>query len=213
MTVTPFDTNLFQQLTPYFTEQTFTLLSEKKQFRRKTAVGFQNIVLSSVSYATDTVLDVNFGVRNDQIEQIAQQFLNNLPDFRPDVNTFLLSIGRFSGLPYNRYKIHSDHELTAVCRQIKAFFDTQGLPFLEQNCTLASLDSLLNSQPALPCLYVYNQTHRCYKGLVAAHLNHNPNYDALVDVYRHALVQLTQNPHEQVNFERLITYLAHYSAN
>lgn len=213
MTVTPFDTNLFQRLTPYFTEHAYMLLSEKKQFRRATAFGFQNIVLSSVWYPTDTVLEVTFGVRNNQIEQIAQQFLNNLPDFRPDVNTFLLSIGRFNGFPYARYKIHSEQELASICGQIKSFFKTHGFDFLAHHYTLSALDNLLNDQPTLPCRYIYNQTHRCYKGLIAARLNHNPNYDALVDVYRHTLVQLTQNPHEQLNFERLITFLAHYSAN
>ena len=213
MIITPFDTNLFQQLTPYFMGYTYALLPEKKQFRRETAFGFQNIVLSSVCYPTDTVLEVNFGVRNNQIEQIAQQFLNNLPDFRPDVNTFLLSIGRFNGLPYARYKIHSENELASICRQIKSFFETHGFNFLAHNYTLSALDKLLNEQPNLPCRYVYNQTHRCYKGLIAARLNHNPNYDLLLAVYRQALVQLTQNPHEQLNFERLITFLAHYSAN
>lgn len=213
MAVTPFDTNLFQQLTPYFSEYTYNLLSKKKQFRRETVLGFQNIVLSSVCYPTDTVLEVNFGVRNDQIEQIAQQFLNNLPDFRPDVNTFLLSIGRFNGFQYARYKIHSESELVTICGQIKSVFESRGFDFLAHHHTLYALDTLLNEQPALPCRYVYNQTHRCYKGLMAAHLNHNPNYGELVDIYRHTLVQLTQNPHEQLNFKRLISFLAHYSAN
>ena len=70
MTLSPFETNLYQKLAPFFTEHGYTFLPEKKQFRRMVPSGFQNIVLSSVFQTADTVLDVNFGGRNEQIEQI-----------------------------------------------------------------------------------------------------------------------------------------------
>ena len=214
MTTTPFETNLYHQLAPFFTDHEYTLLSEKKQFRRTTNRGFQNIILSSVFYSSDTMVDVNFGCRHEQVEQIAQQFLNNLPDLRPDANTLIVSIGRFSGSQCFRYKIHSDKELPEICEQIEHFFDKQGFEFLSTACTLPTLDRLLNEFPAQPCQYVYNQTHRYYKGLIAARLNHNPHFDGLIDCYRHLLTDQTQNRYEQVHFERLIAYLQHYySAN
>lgn len=213
MTITPFETNLYQQLAPFFAQRGYVLLPEKKQFRRVTENGFQNIILSSVFYTEDTLLEVNFGCRNEQVEQIAQQFLNNLPDYRRDANTCLMSIGRFNGFQYFRYKIHSEEELREVCEQIEQFFTAWGFSFMDTAATLANLDQLLNDQPDQPSQYVYNQTHRCYKGLVAASLNHNPHFDGLVDGYRNLLRRLTQNPHEQLHFERLINYLQHYSAN
>lgn len=213
MTLSPFETHLYQQLAPFFTEHGYTLLPEKKQFRRTVQSGFQNIILSSVFQTADTVLDVNFGGRNEQIEQIAQQFLNTLSDSRLDANTLLLSIGRFSGFQHFRYKIHAADELAEVCEQIELFFTTRGFDFLETSSRLPTLDRLLNERPNEPCQYLYNQTHRCYKGLIAARLNHNPHFDGLVDSYRHLLIRLTQNPYEQLHFERLITYLQHYSAN
>ena len=78
MTLTPFETRLYEQLTPFFDDHGFDLLPEKKQYRLTTPTGFQNVLLSPAYYGTETVLDVNFGCRHDQIEQIAQQFLNNL---------------------------------------------------------------------------------------------------------------------------------------
>lgn len=213
MTITPFETNLYQHLAPFFTDHEYALLTEKKQFRRTTTSGFQNIILSSVFYSSDTMLDVNFGCRHEQVEQIAQQFLNNSPDLRSDANTLIVSIGRFSGAQYTRYKIHSAEELPEVCERIEEFFDKQGFDFLAASCTLPTLDRLLNESPGQPCQYVYNQTHRCYKGLIAARLNHNPHFDGLIDSYRHLLIHQTQNPYEQIHFERLISYLQHYSAN
>lgn len=213
MTITPFETNLYQHLAPFFTDHEYALLSEKKQFRRTTNSGFQNIILSSVFYSDDTMVDVNFGCRNEQVEQIAQQFLNSQPDLRADSNTLIMSIGRFSGTQYFRYKIHSEAELSGVCEQIEQFFDQQGFDFLATACSLPTLDRLLNEFPSQPCQYVYNQTHRCYKGLIAARLSHNPHFDGLIDSYRQLLMHQTQNRYEQIYFERLIAYLQHYSAN
>jgi hypothetical protein len=213
MTTTPFETNLYQHLTPFFAEHAYALLPEKKQYRRTTAIGFQNVLLSPSFYGEETMLEVNFGCRNDQVEQIAQQFLNNLPDYRPDANTLIVSIGKFNGFQYFRYKVHSDEELSDICDQIEQFFATKGFNFLDNACTLSTLDRLLNEHPSQPCQYVYNQAHRCYKGLIAAQLNHNPHFDGLIDSYRHLLIRQTQNPYEQLHFERLISYLQHYSAN
>jgi len=213
MTLTPFETKLYQHLTPFFEQRRYGLLPERKQYRRMTDSGFQNVILSPAYYGDETMLEVNFGCRIEQVEQIAQQFLNNLTDYRPDANTLIISIGKFEGLHYFRYKIHSDDELAHTCGQIEEFFETKGFDFLETSCTLPTLDRLLNEHPALPSLHMYNQTHRCYKGLIAARLNHNPQFDSLIDSYRQLLIRQTQNPYEQLHFERLVTYLQHYSAN
>lgn len=213
MTTTPFETNLFEALTPFFQEHSFVLLPDKKQYRRTTPIGFQNIILSPSFYGNETILEVNFGCRNNQIEQIAQQFLNNIPDFRTEANTLILSIGKFNGFQYFRYKIHSEDDISDICSQIEQFFVTKGFEFLEKSGSLSALDRLLNEYPAQPCQYLYNQTHRCYKGLIAARLDYNPYFDGLIDSYRHLLIRQTQNPHEQLHFERLISYLHHYSAN
>ncbi|WP_460948626.1 hypothetical protein [Spirosoma daeguense] len=213
MTFTPFETNLYQCLAPFFARHQFTWLPEKKQFRRKTAIGFENVMLSPVFHGNETMLDVHVGCRNEQVEQIAQQFLNNMLELRPEANTLLVSVGKFTGFQFVRYVVHSGDELRTICEQIEDFFTKAGFDFLTTSCSLSTLDRLFNEQPSFPCQYVYNQTHRCYKGLITARLNHNAHFDGLVDSYRHILFHQTQNPYEQVHFERLIAYLRHYSAN
>ncbi|TAE32602.1 MAG: hypothetical protein EAZ91_04645 [Cytophagales bacterium] len=213
MTLTHFETNLYQKLTPFFDEQQFALLPEKKQYRKTTATGFQNSILSPAFYGAETLLDVNFGCRNEQVEQIAQQFLNNLADFRIDANTLIVSIGKFRNIPYFRYKIATDEQFDVACADIQDFFVESGFALMQQASTMQGIDALLNEQPNQPSRYVYNQTHRCYKGLIAARLSHNARFDGLVDSYRHQLTKLSQNPYEQINYERLVSYLLHYSAN
>ena len=213
MTITPFETNLFRHLTHFFADNQFVLLADKKQFRKTTATGFQNVIFSPSFYQNEVWLEVHFGCRNDQIEQIAQQFLFSLPDYRLDADTILISIGKFNGIPHHRYKIRNGDDLHQVGEQIQSFFSTKGFAFLNTSCTLPALDEIFNLAPTEPCLYMYNQLHRCYKGLITARLNNNPNFNELIDQYRQMLCRQTQNSHELLHFERLIAYLLHYSAN
>jgi hypothetical protein len=213
MTLTPFETDLYQRLNPFFGEFGYALLPDKKQFRHQTDTGFQNVILSPAFYGDETWLEVNFGCRSEQIEQIAQQFLNNLPDYRPDANTLIVSVGKFNDLKYFRYKVISSDDMADVCEAIKLFFAETGFSFLAHACSLPTLDRVLNQQPNLPCKFVYNQAHRCYKGLIAARLNHHPHFEGLADAYRLILNRHTQSPHELANFNRLVAYLQHYSAN
>lgn len=213
MTITPFESDLYGRLAPFFERHGYALLNEKKQFRFTTDTGFQNVILSPAFYGAETWLDVNFGCRNEQIEQIAQQFLNNLPDFRPDANTLIVSVGKFNDVKYFRYKIITSEDLTDACDAIQSFFDESGFAFLTSTASLPMLDRVLNQHPGLPCKFVYNQIHRCYKGLIAARLNHHPHVAGLADAYRLSLSRQTHNPYELANFERLVAYLQHYSAN
>ncbi|MEZ0611438.1 hypothetical protein ACAW74_23200 [Fibrella sp. WM1] len=213
MILTPFETSLYRQLARFFGDYEFALLPEKKQFRRITPTGFQNVILSPSYYGDTTLLDVNFGCRNEQVEQIAQQFLPTLTDFRSDANTLLISIGKYQQVTPPRYSIRSDFELESVCQQIMDFFKNDGFQQLNEACSLRSLDRILNDDPAHPCPYVYNQTFRCYKGLTVASLTHNPHFLGLIDLYRHQLDRQSPNAYEQINFDRLVAYLQHYSAN
>ncbi|AKD55690.1 hypothetical protein [Spirosoma radiotolerans] len=213
MTSTSFETLLYQHLTPLFQRHQFVLLPEKRQYRNLTDAGFQTVMLFPTFYDHETILDVQLGCRNDQVEQIAQQFQTSQAISRPDANTLTAFITQFADYSSARFSIHSEKELLAVCDQIEQFFVSVGFDFLTASCALPAIDRLLNGQPEQLCPYVPNQMHRCYKGLIAASLNHNRHFKDLVDTYRHVFVQQTQNSYEQIRFERLIAFLQHYSAN
>lgn len=213
MTSISFDSLLYQYLTPFFQRHQFLLLPEKRQYRKTTDTGFQSIAFYPTFYDHKTLLDVQLSCRNDQVEQIAQQFQASQAISSSDANTLTASIAQFNGFSSVQFTIRSEHELQSVCHQLERFFISLGFDFLATSCSLASVDRLLNGQPDQPCPYVYNQMHRCYKGLITASLIHNEHFDELVDTYRQVFVQQTQNPYEQVRFERLVSFLHHYSAN
>lgn len=213
MTSISFETTLHQHLTPFFEAHQFRLLNDKKHYRKATEIGFQQVVLTPTFYANEIILDIRLACRNEQVEQIAQQFLTNQALIRPDTSTLHVPIGQFNDFFDVRLSIRSEKEIHSVCQKIEHFFTTVGFDFLSTACTLPALDRLLNGQLGQPSLYVYNQMHRCYKGLITASLNHNTQFDHLIDTYRHLLIHQTQNRHEQIRFEQLIAYLQYYSAN
>jgi hypothetical protein len=213
MLTSPFDTELYEKLSTFFTGYGFDLLPERKQFRKVTDIGFQNVILSSTDYEEETWLEVNVGLRHDQIEWAAQQFLGNLDEFREDANTLVISIGKFNDVHYFRYKILNHDDLDDACDQIKGFLEEEGFRFLEEHQHLDALHHLFNDEPTRPCKYVYNQVHRCYKGLTAARLINSPHFLRLSDVYRNQLVRQGATMQDLHNYERLLSYLLYHSVN
>ena len=216
--ITPFETELYEKMGDFFARHDFVPMPEKKQFRKVTETGFQNAIFSVTPYDTETWLEVNFGLRHERVEQVAQQFLGNLEEFRADANTLVVSIGKFNDAQYFRYKIGHDEpsgrsELHDTCLEIQEFFLERGFTFLDHHESLAALHRLFNAEPTKPCKYLYNQVHRGFKGLIASRLVNSDDFLPLSDLYRNQLVRLGASFHELHQYERLLSFLLYHSVN
>ncbi|WP_428659148.1 hypothetical protein [Runella sp.] len=209
------EAKLYYALYDFFEAEGFRLLMDKKQFRKNTPAGFTNIIFSVSEYEkeNDAWVEVHIGCRNEQVEQIAQQFLNsNSVDFRSDANTLIISTGKYNNVNYFRYKIQNDEDLADACESIREFMQSSGFSFLSTINSVSDIDSLLNLLPHKPSKFLYNQVHRCYKGIVAAKLNNSPQLERLTETYRRYLAKFG-NEAERHNYERLVAYLNYYGKN
>jgi hypothetical protein len=213
MLVKPFETALYEKLRLFFEKQSFELMADKKQFRKVTPTGFQNVIFTASSYDDEVWLEVNFGCRNNQIEQIAQQFLGNTRDYWTDSNTIVISIGKYNDAKYFRYKIMTEPDVEDVCDIVKDFLLQDGFPFIKESDNLISLSELLNKNIHKPCKYVYNQVHRSFKGIISAKLVHDENFLDIADKHRNNLVKIGATPEELLTFERLLSFLLYLSVN
>lgn len=213
MLVKPFEIALYEKLSSFFKQHDFVLLADKKQFRKVTPRGFQNVIFTATSYDDEIWLEVNFGCRNNQIEQIAQQFLGNSRDFWKESNTIVVSIGKYNDAKYFRYKIMTQPDIEDVCDIVKDFLILEGFPFLEVSDNLDSLNAIFNKQPHRPCKYVYNQVHRSFKGIINAKLVHDENFLDLTDKHREHLIRIGATQEELLTFERLLSFLLYHSPN
>lgn len=207
------ETSLYQQLKEYFSLHAFKLLPEYKQFRKDTDIGFQNIIISVTKYDKEIIVEVNIGVRVNLVEDFAQQFLDVPIEYRQHANTIITSIGKLSNTKYLRYKIENEEDVNTCYEAIRDFMHEQGFAFLDYACRLANLDVLLNEKPHKASTHVYNQTHRCFKGIIVAKLNNNPLFFELIDKHQQALEKLKVGEVEMEKYMKLVNFLLYLSLN
>lgn len=213
MLVKPFESDIYEKLRLFFDLQGYVLMPDKKQFRKLTDTGFHNVIFTTTTYENEVWLEVNFGCRNHQLEQIAQQFLGNTRDFWADSNSLVVSIGKFNNAKYFRYKMASSSDVLDVCEEVKDFLITQGFPFLKNSETLPNLYEIYNKTPTKPCKFLYNQVHRCFKGIISAKLTYSEDFLNLADIHRDNLMSIGATDEELLTFERLLSYLLYLSMN
>jgi hypothetical protein len=204
---------LFLNLESFFEKQDFDLLLEKKQFRKNTEQGFQNIILSISKYEQESLIEFNIGVRLDIVENLVNQFTQHLIDFQADTNTLLTSMGRLLNEPFLRFKVKSEDDLFQVCQKLCKFMTEQGFSFLEQVSHSPTLDQVINRNPEQAHPYFYNSYHRALKGITLAKLNYNPDFEGLAQTYYQQLIRKNAPPSQQENFQKLYRYLHNFSVN
>jgi hypothetical protein len=214
MVISNFEQRLFTKLSRSFEPLGFELLIEKKQLRRPLTNGdFESIIFSVSPYEeNDYWIETNFGVRKEQVETLVQQFLTNRQDFQDDTMTWNTSIGKFKGLKYFRHKVKNNLTFNSTIDEITDFFVKSGLPFMEKHRTFAGIDSLFNPNPETDSRFIYNQVHRCFKGLATAKLLDSTDFHSLIDTYRFNVIKLG-NDEEIERFEQFVSFLLYYNPN
>ena len=127
-----FETKFYDQLDSFFQLHGFGFLTDQNQYRKSTQNGFQNIIFSISESHNVFWVEVNFGVRLEFVEQIAQHFLNNSFGYRPAANTLVISIGKFLEKKYFRYKVSNEEDFDLVTQEIRSFFEVKGFAFLKK---------------------------------------------------------------------------------
>ena len=205
--------SLYNHLTHFLSKRSFALLADYKQFRKETSTGFQNVIISSSRYAEELWIEVNLGVRVDMIEDLAQQFLDIPTEYRQHANTLITSFGRLSDTKYLRYKIVNQEDVEICFEAIKDFMNDRGFEFLEYASHIKNLDFIFNEKPHKPSKYLYNQTHRCFKGVIIAKITDNPEFLKLLDQYQSVLERMQTSDREMENYMRLVNFLLYLSLN
>ncbi|MEM6767158.1 MAG: hypothetical protein AAF655_19630, partial [Bacteroidota bacterium] len=165
-------------------------ISAKQQFRRTDFVGFQNCLFNISTYEDVIILEVQLGIRIQEVEDIVFPYTRSSLSFKNDSHTLLISQAKLIGTSIKRYKVRDVYELDYAIHQLNNFLWSQGFPFLDENRSLAKAESLLNAHPRSPSLFFHNQFHRCLKGITAAYLIKRPDRHKLADIYASNLKKL-----------------------
>ncbi|MEM6966532.1 MAG: hypothetical protein AAF573_17340 [Bacteroidota bacterium] len=204
---------LYEAIAAYCEPKGFELVSSKNQFRKKTPLGFQTIILSLGVLPKSTLFEVHLGIRNDAIEKLAFQFTNSLALFQRDSMTLVSSIARLQNIPYQRFEIVKATDVDPAIENVITYMEQEGLGWLEKYQSLQTIHEALNSLPLSKTKLMSNQIYRCFRGLVAAKLTNQPNYAEIEKAYDAFLIDLYIPEYQLATFEKLKNYLRNFSAN
>lgn len=207
-----FEANLLLILSDFLFKKDFDLILEKKLFRKEFDFGFQSIIPSVSLHQGEAFIEIHLGIRHHQVEELLVQFTNHPTIYQTDTHTIIASIGKLLGKKYFRYKAKTEEDLYQVGNEIQGFMDQEGFHFLNHT-QLQKLNELVNAQPEQNSLYIYNNYHRCLRGIILAKMTHNLNFEQLGVIYLKRLKVLAV-PDEQIqSFKRLVSFLAKFSFN
>ncbi len=191
----------------------YTFASSLHQFRRVTPFGFSCYILSFSVYEDACIGELHVGIRHDAVENMVFRFTNGVRGFQPDCMTLVTPLAKLKGLKRDRVEIQEMDAVKACACQWLKDIQEHGQSFVEECSTLAQLDALLNATPLSPVAYIHNQTYRCFRGLVVAHLNQRRDLPALVQTYRKSLQTRATPEFVLQRFDVLSQFLLQYSLN
>ncbi|MDR2992409.1 MAG: hypothetical protein LBV11_00995 [Bacillus cereus] len=116
----------------------------------------------------------------DNIQQIIlneERIIENYATIGTNISSY------FGELNY-RYHIKTIEDVKEWGKIVRKFYNEYVLPFFEKYSTVEAIDKLLNDNPSEKVIYCSDLSWRIIKGLIAAKLNNNPQYNDLRNYYK-----------------------------
>ena len=173
-------------------------------FHKGTLFGYNQVYLSTV--VEDRVLRITpfFYVRVNSVNMVANPFLG-CPEKLYGCNPTLGANLRNLGLAEDHLMVKTAGDVEASLFIFEDIVESRVLPFFNAFYSAARLDEELNRDGRPTNLFLNEIIERPVVGTVAAMLNRNKRFSALVDYYRHKLLLTT--PKIEENYESLLKWL------
>ena len=207
--------NIQQALSPRFELKGFESIVHPRnlQFKRKFEGGFQSCFFTVLERNKTFWIELSVGVRIDIVEKLANQFTLILEDYQSESHTIMSTYGRILGKPYFRFKVETEEEFVMACEKMRDFLEEIGFDFMQDNSQIVAVDKLINRYPEKPSRFIFNESHRCIKGVIIAQMAQNPQLKTLIQAYHIVLQKHLLGDKMLPQYERLIKYLSAFSVN
>lgn len=191
----------------------YQFLPEWNQYRQPFPGGFRSIILSVTVYEEGRTLEAHLGIRIHGVEQLVYPLLNMPSGFRDQSMTLVTPLNKVMGEETVREIAESIQDEDRLLLQMHTQLNKKGFSFLRQCSSIKALDELFNEQPMQHLMLINNQYHRCFRGLVLAHLAQRKDFNELVAIYRSQLFRDGAIEPIRNNYEKLVSFLESYSPN
>lgn len=173
-------------------------------FHKGTLFGYHQVYLSAAVEGRMLRITPFFYVRVNSVNMFANPFLG-CPEKLYGCNPTIGANLRNLGLGEDHLEVKTNGDVEASLFIFEDIVESKVLPFFNAFYSAARLDEELNRDERPTNLYLNEIIERPVVGTVAAMLNRNKRFSALVDYYRHKLLLTT--PKIEENYEDLLKYL------
>lgn len=194
-----------------FIQQGFVYKKTINQFEKMQAGNTSIFNILITAWSKHFSIDVRLYISQKKIEEIYEssvgkshkitigntiERINASPDGRAVVNGDLV------------INLYFDDDVEAAVESLENYYNTIAKPYFEKYQDLKSIDDIINNPPFehSPAHVGLGLDERCMKGLIAARLVDNPNYEQLVSTYDEA-IKRTMNEESIENYYKVKEHL------
>jgi hypothetical protein len=201
MKLTEVDAAFYDGLRAILVPAGFKARKSDFSFKRPKDFGYQEVIFAVLDYKPKFVFLFSIAMRFDVIESVVAQCSGMSVESRSEAVTANIKPGYFTGKDA-RLAVYTPEDIEQAVAQTRALLDQYYFPFLDRCSDLASVELLLNHDPAYRL--VGDLEDRAVHGVVAAALCQRPDFEEIVTHYRQELSGFVEPIRNR--FEAAVTY-------
>ena len=184
----------------------FTLDSKLLHYVKLFDEGKQVIFFHHVSNSDSNCIEVQLGIRIDEVEEIINQFLPSLGDFSERSTTLIMPLDQINAKMQRRYFIEEEEDIALVLKQIENHLVKDGFKWLDQYSNPNHLEAYFNNNPDQEFI-TQNFTYRSARAITLCKLYNPDSYQENKKAYLDKLEEMMVTPFTLASFLNLLDYL------
>lgn len=168
-----------------------------------------NIKTGERGFLLEPYADINISLIEEYYKEVTLNTeLKNEWDFITIGNSIADLVANPDGINRKRNQrlnllIFEERDIQPVVIELLKQFKQVALPYFLANNKIKRVDELLNVHPKEYSVHMYNDIFRFIKGLIAAKLNNNANFDNLMSIYNKLIIERDMPEYCMVELDRL----------
>ncbi|AFL85445.1 hypothetical protein Belba_2914 [Belliella baltica DSM 15883] len=151
-------------------------------------------------------LEIQLGIRFDRVEEIINQFLPSLGNFRDKSVTHVIPINQIDRNMPKRFYLQNDFEVNDILKRIEAFLVKDGFHWLDKYTVPENMEFLFNKNPDQE-LTTQNFTYRSARAITLCKLYNEAEYEVTKRAYLDKLKEMMVTPFTLASFLNLLNHL------
>lgn len=168
--------------------------------------GKQVLFFHQIQYPNTRYIEVQLGVRFNLVENIINQFLPSLGDFKERSVTHVIPIYQLDSRLPRRFILQEEFEVNDLLTQIEEFLLKDGFHWLDKYSVPENMEMLFNNNPN-QVLSNQNFTYRAARAVTLAKLYNKELFDLTKKAYLEKSAEMMVTPFTLASFLNLLNHL------